>query len=490
MATSSVFVCIVLLTAASAVDARRVVRSSPHGHVASAAVPTPIFTRLSRFDDAEHRVPALRPSTGGVGSGGQAAVPGTKVSVRQASALRMGWAARVRGGRRGSAAKKQNLHFHQWSGAKDGPPRGVLQLKDLYGTEYTGMLGVGTMHGVNGQPKPESELRVIYDTGSANLWVASDLCTEYPCAMPPRHHFNHSRSETFRPTQHEISDTFGSGALSGVFGTDDVQVGPLVAREQGVLLIQEEIGEAFARIPFDGLVGLGFPALATNLSTPFFDTLMRQGALQRQEFAFYFHKDLKRGGALLWGGTDPRLYEEPMLWFPVAEEKYWALDFAGFSLGTYALNAHDAPQAAPSQETLRLIVDSGTTFFGFPTEVFDAFADDVGPAACTAIDRFPNMVFTLRTVEGTDHEVIVPPSEYMVRTGMMHNGEELCMPGVVELPAPIIIVGEVFMRHYFTVFRRGGNGERSSVGIARIRYGDDADAFFRGEPVQKTAAQI
>jgi len=44
-------------------------------------------------------------------------------------------------------------------------------------TEYIGTIGVGT--DANGEA--QFEARVVFDTGSTNLWVASVLCKDFPC---------------------------------------------------------------------------------------------------------------------------------------------------------------------------------------------------------------------------------------------------------------------------------------------------------------------
>ena len=91
------------------------------------------------------------------------------------------------------------------------PPLGVMRLQDLFGTEYVGQLAVGTRSG-----SPQANLRVIYDTGSTDLWLLSDLCKKYPCTAKGHHVFNHSDSESFySPHDTPLSTSYGSGELHG-----------------------------------------------------------------------------------------------------------------------------------------------------------------------------------------------------------------------------------------------------------------------------------
>jgi hypothetical protein len=45
---------------------------------------------------------------------------------------------------------------------------------------------------------------------------------------------------------------FGTGELRGTQGVDDFHVGPFTVKKQTFGLIQEEIGDAFHTIPFEG----------------------------------------------------------------------------------------------------------------------------------------------------------------------------------------------------------------------------------------------
>merc|ERR1740117_548593 len=47
----------------------------------------------------------------------------------------------------------------------------------------------------------QTGLNVVFDTGSTNIWIASDLCKSGGCTLPGRARFNHSTSATFVPTE-------------------------------------------------------------------------------------------------------------------------------------------------------------------------------------------------------------------------------------------------------------------------------------------------
>merc|ERR1719221_2084373 len=62
----------------------------------------------------------------------------------------------------------------------------------------------------------QSHIWAVFDTGSTNLWVASDLCSTGPCTKKGRRRYNHTLSQTYaapREADH-LKVTFGTGSLS------------------------------------------------------------------------------------------------------------------------------------------------------------------------------------------------------------------------------------------------------------------------------------
>jgi len=265
------------------------------------------------------------------------------------------------------------------------------------------------------------------------------------------------------------------------------------------------MGPGFEELPIDGIVGLGFRSLSQNTDTPFVDNLLEKGALQDPEFSFYLHRDVYRGGAVLWGQADSRLYHGSLTWLPVVHEAYWSLGLVALHLGNKKVfpignpwSPHlRQPQRAESkvipQEADQklgkklnlmqsrthngwldgeawLVVDSGTTFFQFPSFITEELQKMLpNGVSCSKIDDLPSMTFTLRAMHSSLHEVIVPPTVYMIRG----PGSGACYPAFAPMDmsffqVSIFIIGEVFMRHFFTVFHRGVSkeGDISKVGFA------------------------
>merc|ERR1712045_1071601 len=95
--------------------------------------------------------------------------------------------------------------------------------------------------------------------------------------------------------------------------------------------------------------------------------------------------------------------------------------------------------------------------------------------------QLPPLVYFLKDRGGNVQRLAVAPEEYMVTGGMLAAGR--CFPAVVQIgemgSRPMMILGEVFMRHYFTVFHWGSRENHgASVGFAPARSDSESEAFF------------
>jgi len=407
----------------------------------------------------------------------------------------------------------------------------------LYNSQYVGPIGVGTVKrptncvlpagnqvkfisNLDGKAtqedkaqchlEEESQVWVVFDTGSTNVWVSTDLCDESPCTNEGRHRFTHIKSATFNepavPVNLDI--TFGTGELRGPQGIDDLHVGPFTIRQQTFGMIQNEIGSVFSEIPFEGILGLAFPAMSANGVTPFFDNAIKQKVMKRNEFAFYFNADDKAGNGIFWGGVDPDFYEGDIQMFPVSTPYYWAVNLEKFMIGETEIhvgNAVDAFQRRslqvlknsklnPFRQVMQnikdddvkkpqLIVDSGTTYFTAESGAYERIMALIPATSCSRVSdkSHPPLRYFLKDSSGKMHEYKIPADEYMVSDG---DGTH-CEPAFMKIDVPKkygpgMLLGEVFMRNYFTVFQRGdGNPRDAQVGFARAKKGNPTNEALR-----------
>jgi hypothetical protein len=384
-------------------------------------------------------------------------------------------------------------------------------LEDVFGSEYVGPIGVGTRRApayCKGKSLSElqvmianndnscdenaevANLKVVFDTGSTNLWMASDLC-QSPCRDEGRHWYDHTDSHTYTqpPSEKYLRIMFGTAALAGPMGVDNFKIGPFTLKDQDFGMIEEASGSTFLQMPLEGIVGLAFPAMSATKDgrLPFFDNVIKQGLLEHNEFAFYFSKDVeKSGNAIFWGGVDARAFEEEIRMFPVSQPFYWAVDLYAFHIGDEALNLEGGLQErvrtrvrkqakyspVPASTMPKLILDTGTTYFTAGGTLYDQIRERLPSGNCQDTAKYPSITYTLKDVSGRMYNLSIPSTEYMVS----HTGS-YCRLAFMELYVnehygPAMLLGEVFMRSYFTVYDRG-NGDPSN---ARVGFGKSKDS--------------
>ena len=111
----------------------------------------------------------------------------------------------------------------------------AIGLNNIKNTQYVGSIGIGT---------PPQMMNVIFDTGSANLWVTSSECDSDVCGMHAS--FDHSKSSTYKSNGEDVSVKFGTGNIDGYISVDDFHLGPLTVKKQMFGEITVENGDVFA----------------------------------------------------------------------------------------------------------------------------------------------------------------------------------------------------------------------------------------------------
>ncbi|XP_068516238.1 cathepsin E [Anas acuta] len=316
--------------------------------------------------------------------------------------------------------------------------------------EYFGQISIGT---------PPQNFTVVFDTGSSNLWVPSIYCTSKACTEHAR--FQPSRSSTYQPVGIPFSIQYGTGSLTGVIGSDQVTVEGLTVTNQQFAESVSEPGKTFLDAEFDGILGLAYPALAVDGVTPVFDNMMAQNLVELPMFSVYMssNPDSSLGGELLFGGFDPSRFTGTLNWVPVTQQGYWQIQLDNVQVGGTVAFCKDSCQA---------IVDTGTSLLTGPTKDIKELQKYIGATPvdgeyaveCSNLNVMPDVTFTINGLPYTLTSQAYTLMEYS-------DGMAFCTSGFqgmdVAPPAgPLWILGDVFIRQFYSVFDRGNN----RVGLA------------------------
>jgi len=299
---------------------------------------------------------------------------------------------------------------------------------------YYGQATVGT---------PPQTFNVIFDTGSANLWVPNK---QVGLVGLLKHKYDSSKSSTYVKNGSAFKIQYGSGPVSGIWSEDTVTIGGLDAKSQLFAEVENAkgLGLAYGIGKFDGILGLGWDRISVDgVKTPFHN-LVDAGELAEPVFAFYLGDNAP--GALVLGGTDKSHYTGDFTYVPLKAEDYWRIALDDLTVGGKSMTT-----------TKTAIVDSGTSLLAGPTADVTKLAALVGATKiinneysipCTKSDA-PDMVFTIGGKPYT-----FKFNEYIIKSG------STCLWAVtgIDVPAPngpLWILGDVFMRKYYTVFDWG-----------------------------------
>ncbi|XP_069094595.1 renin isoform X3 [Pleurodeles waltl] len=155
-------------------------------------------------------------------------------------------------------------------------------LTNYLDTQYFGEITIGS---------PPQTFKVVFDTGSANLWVPSYSCSPLYSACVSHSRYDSSKSDTYVENGTGFAIHYGSGTVKGFLSQDVVMVA-------GIPVIQV-FAEAtalpafpfiFAR--FDGVLGMGYPGQAIDGITPVFDRILSEHVLKEEVFSVYYSSTL------------------------------------------------------------------------------------------------------------------------------------------------------------------------------------------------------
>ncbi|KAH9616342.1 hypothetical protein KSS87_016601 [Heliosperma pusillum] len=295
---------------------------------------------------------------------------------------------------------KSSLENYLLGNLRDVKDTDIVALKNYMDAQYFGEIGVGT---------PPQKFTVIFDTGSSNLWVPSSKCFfSLACYVHPS--YKSRASSTYKRKGKRAAIQYGTGAISGFFSEDNVEVGDLIVQNQEFIEATAEPGTTFLFAHFDGILGLGFQEIAVGNSVPVWYNMMKQGLVKEPVFSFWLNRNVgeEEGGEIVFGGVDPNHFIGKHTYTPVTRKGYWQFDMGDFLI--------DGKSTGYCSGGCAAIADSGTSLLTGPTAIITQInlaigASGVANKECKAVVKqygqtieFPKKVCSrigLCTFDGT-----------------------------------------------------------------------------------------
>jgi hypothetical protein len=312
-----------------------------------------------------------------------------------------------------------------------------INLTNALSSQYYGPISIGS---------PPQLFQVVFDTGSANLWIPSSKCTSRACIAHKR--YSSDQSITHKKDSRELSITYGTGSMKGYLSKDTIQMGNLKAKEV-VFGEATSLDDFFLQANMDGILGLAFQSISSDHVVPVFEAFYEQGLIGDNSFSFYL-TDMPNaeGSRLFFGGYDRSYFEGELSYHALSSQDYWSLRLDGISIGD-----HMYGQGASS------IIDSGTSLILVSPRIYlELGLPDSQEIDCGKIDSLPEVSFVYNGVYYP-----LTPKQYVLKLQM---GKEVqCIMGIEKGASwgTEVVLGDTFMKHYFTHWDYGNK----KIGIAK-----------------------
>uniref|UniRef100_A0A8C7Z5J2 renin n=1 Tax=Oryzias sinensis TaxID=183150 RepID=A0A8C7Z5J2_9TELE len=305
-------------------------------------------------------------------------------------------------------------------------------LTNYLDTQYFGEISIGS---------PAQMFNVVFDTGSANLWVPSQSCSPFSTACFTHNRYDASHSRTYVENGTGFSIQYASGNVRGFLSEDVVVVG-------GIPVVQV-FAEAtslsampFIFAKFDGVLGMGYPDVAIDGITPVFDRIMSQHVLKEEVFSVYYSRDPKHspGGELVLGGTDPNYYTGSFNYVKTKDTGKWEVLMKGVSVGTRTMFCAEGCTA---------VIDTGSSYITGPASSVSVLMETIG----ADLDESGYKV-------NCDTQYSLTHEDYILWQSQIEG--EVCKVTFrgLDVPpptGPLWILGANFIARYYTEFDRRHN---------------------------------
>ncbi|CAG11313.1 unnamed protein product, partial [Tetraodon nigroviridis] len=319
-------------------------------------------------------------------------------------------------------------------------------LTNYLDTQYFGEISIGS---------PAQMFNVVFDTGSANLWVPSQSCSPFSTACFTHNRYDASKSQTHVENGTGFSIQYASGNVRGFLSEDVVVVG-------GIPVVQV-FAEAtslsampFVFAKFDGVLGMGYPNMAIDGITPVFDRIMSQHVLKEEVFSVYYSRDPKHspGGELVLGGTDPNYYTGSFNYMGTRETGKWEVTMKGVSVGMEMMFCAEGCTA---------VIDTGSSYITGPASSVSLLMKSIGAQLdesgykvnCDAVETLPSVSFHLG-----GQEYSLTQEDYILWQSQIEGDVCIVTFRGLDVPPPVgplWILGANFIARYYTEFDRRNN---------------------------------
>lgn len=335
-----------------------------------------------------------------------------------------------------------NNEFSYLEGRMLGNDQSLTNYLDM---EYVGSIWIGN---------PKQKFKVLFDTGSANIYVPGKNCKCLACGAHSK--YDSSASSTYKANGDSFEFNPSVGSIKGIFDVDEISMS-----EKDDFMVKDFVfaeatsisGVTFIRADFDGMVGLGPRSVSYKNAPTFIETLRNQNKIQTKAFSFYLTKNSNEDGSLLTLGGYNNSYFTGSLHY----HKF-------ISNTSYMISSQSLSVANTSVKVSRAIISTGTWMIISHSSIINPILSSIGPLYpdCSNFGKQPSIFITIDSV---NYEI--PSESYLIKVNS--GGKDQC---IITLGASdddsvkdLIILGTTFLKLNYSHF----DIENNQVGLAKSK---------------------
>eukprot|EP00941_MAST-03F_sp_MAST-3F-sp1_P002605 g2605.t1 len=331
---------------------------------------------------------------------------------------------------------------------------------------------------------------ILLDSGSSNAWVFTQACESVACQLHSR--FNPAHSNTFKGNDTTLSVRFGTGGIESLLFKDTLHIGSVSIEDQTLAGVVSADGNALVMGLIDGIIGLALPGMSVTGAPSVLDNLVGQGLIDKPQFSMYLSQVDFKQSEFLMGGSDPAYHTEPLTFIPVSSPMYWEVVLND-------IYVDGLPLFICPRDGCKIVVDTGTSLITGPYGSIHILQNAIGAdQECLGFDELPDITFHLRGPDRSNYEaslnVTLHAKDYMLEAITDehvniedYGGGRRCFAGIMPLDVPpprgpLWVLGDVFLRAFYTVFDYGNVSGFSQMKKRSSNDDSSNDNNNRGDP--------
>lgn len=217
---------------------------------------------------------------------------------------------------------------------------------------YIATIQIGSNH---------TDFRMLIDSGSADTWIPVATCSN--CGKSHKV-LSEMVSTSLQTTDIDFSILYGTGAVSGYLGSDDMSIAGFNLTNHSIALINKESNDFIAdAVPFDGLMGLAKKRLSNSGKPTPIDALYASKQVDAPVMGYHLARasDDSNDGLVTFGGVDASKIGGKLIEIPnVSQDGFYEIAIESIS--------YDGKVITGLASNATAILDTGTTLMVAPLQ--------------------------------------------------------------------------------------------------------------------------